>query len=184
MRKILRKSILLFFMLVGVCIMFSSVVIADPSIVSVVTDPANPKPESTVTVTANISGDDITSVKFNVSECNSKIGICINFYPINMERKSDGEYEATFTLQEKKGDTDYIEYSRFTVISNGITYTLNDKYKVNLSTDSGNNNQNGNNGPSNNNDDESKKGIPGFEVLTLLIALTIGIFLFKRMRLR
>lgn len=185
MKKMLRKIIVLFFMLVSLYVVFSSIAVADPAVVSIVTDPEYPVPESTVKVTVNITGDNISSVTLQVSECTSETGSCINFHTIDMDLNADGEYEAIFTLKDKDGSTDYIEYTKFTIISNDVTYTFNENYKVDLNIDSGNNNQNGENGSTNNNKEGDKdKGIPGFEILTLLIALTIGIFLFKRMRLR
>ena len=181
MRKILGKSIVLFFMLVGMCIMFSNVVIADPSIVSVVTDPANPKPESTVTVIANITGDGISSVYLTVSECiaEGESVACFEWQTVKMSNNSNnGLYEATFNLIDKLGRTNHIKYN-FTVISNGISYEFkDDSFRADLDTGSGNNNNN------NAGEKEKNKGIPGFETILMLIALVIGVILFKQKRSR
>ena len=54
--------------------LFMSIASADPSVGGITTDPASPTHQSTITVTATITGDDIESVTLTVQEC--KPGSC------------------------------------------------------------------------------------------------------------
>jgi len=179
MRNRLGRTIVLMLVFVGLCAMFSSVKAFDPSVVSVVTEPANPEPESTVTVTANITGDEISSVNLTVSECTDEGDnvACFAFQTVQMSLNSTGFYEATFTLKDTEGRSNHIKYE-LTVISNDTSFDFTDSsFRADLSEVPGDNNDTT---PAK----EEDKGIPGFEIMTLLMALVIGLILFKQKRLR
>lgn len=154
-------------------LMTSASVTADPIVDVVTTNPSSPVPQSTITITATISGDDITSVNVTVSEC--KIGLCFiyNIYP--MSQNDAGDWVAEATLQDASGESTYIKY-RFDVIDSGVEYTLDEDWKVNLTIENGNGDNGGNGGNGDGN------GIPGFEIITLFAAIIIGIILVRRKR--
>lgn len=151
-------------------LMTSASVTADPIVDEVTTNPSSPAPQSTITITATITGDDTTSVNVTVSEC--KIGLCFIYNTYPMSQNDAGDWVAEATLQDASGESTYIKYI-FDVIDSGVEYTLNEDWKVNLTIENGNSG-NGGNGGSN--------GIPGFEIITLLAAIIIGIILLRRKR--
>ena len=178
MKNRLGKTIVLMLVFVGLCAMFSNVNAADPSVISVETNPESPEPESTVTVTANITGDEISSVNLTVSECTDEGDnvACFAFQTVKMSLNSDGFYEANFTLKDAEGRSNHIKYE-LTVISNDTSFDFTDSsFRADLSEAPGDNNTT----PTK----EEDKGIPGFEIVFVLMALIIGLFLFKQKRLR
>ena len=163
-RKILIMIIVIFSLYIS-----SVNVIADPVVNEITTVPANPTPQSAITIIAGISGEDITSVNVTVSEC--KVGLCFiyNTYPMN--KNDAGDWEAHATLQDDSGDSTYIKYE-FNVTYSGQKKTLsNETWKVNLSIENSNNTPSDNNGKT-----------PGFEIITLLAAIIIGTVLLRKKR--
>jgi len=162
-RKILIMIIVIFSLYIS-----SVNVIADPVVNEITTVPANPTPQSAITIITGISGEDITSVNVTVSEC--KVGLCFiyNTYPMN--KNDAGDWEAQATLQDDSGDSTYIKY-QFEVIDSGVEYTLDKDLKVNLTIENNDNTTSDNNGKT-----------PGFEIITLLAAIIIGTVLLRKKR--
>ena len=180
----LNKSIkkLEYFIIIGFFLIsfvsLLSTVSADPTVNNIITNPSNPKPLSSVTVIANISGENITNVALTVSECSDETGLCyVN--PVlneNMTLNSNGNYEKEFTLKDADGRTDHIEY-RFTVNDNGEEYILDDdSFKTYLDLSS---NENGDGG---NGQDNGSGDTPGFELVLIFLAIIIGVIYYKKKR--
>lgn len=155
----------------------TNIISAEPTVNEITTTPTKPKPESTVKVVVNISGENISNVALTASECSDETGLCYE-NPIqnkNMTLSSDGNYETEFTLLDSDDRTDHIEY-RFIVTDDGKQYILqDDSYKTNLDLSSNNKNNAGDKG-SNSND------TPGFEMAFVFIALIIGMLYFTKKR--
>jgi len=155
----------------------SAGVIADPVVENITTYPTSPALLSTITVTVNITGENISSVDLMVSECDETVCFIYNAYQMN--KTESGDWTAEATLQDDSGRSTHIEY-RFGVNDSGVPYTLTDEnWRVDLATENGD--QNGNGGTTNN---EDSNGSPGFEIISLLVAVSIGLLLLKRKRLR
>lgn len=154
--------------------LFMSIASADPSVDGVTTDPASPTHQSTITVTATITGDDISSVTLTVSEC--KAGLCFIYNDYPMERNDDGDWVAEATLEDPNKVSTYIQYL-FDVVDNGVEFPdiTSDNWKVDLTIENGGS---GNGGG----DDNGGSGLPGFEIITLLGAIIIGIVLLRKKR--
>ena len=166
MRKILFATMVF----LSLCVS-SAIVNADPVVESVDTDPAEPTPQSEITVTATITGVDIVSVNLTVSECRRDTGTCFIYTDYKMEQNQDGDWFAEARLLDDSGVSDYISYI-FKINDDGVEYTLTGQWDVDLKIDSGN----GGNG------DNGGNGSPGFEIITVLAAIAIGILLIKRKR--
>lgn len=140
-------------------------VLADPVVDEITTDPTSPTHQSTITITATITGDDITSVNITVLEC--KVGLCFTYSTYIMSQNGEGNWVAEATLQDDSGRSTYIKYV-FNIVDSGVEYQdiTSDNWKVDLSID----------------DVNGGNGIPGFETITLLAAIIIGIILLRRMR--
>lgn len=157
----------------------SAGVIADPVVENITTDPTSPAPLSDITVTVNITGENISSVDLMISECDETVCFIYNAYP--MSKTESGDWTAEATLQDDSARSTHIEY-RFDVNDSGVPYTLTDEnWRVDLATENGD--QNGDGGTTNNGDSNGN-GSPGFEIISLLVAVSIGLLLLKRKRLR
>lgn len=148
-------------------------VIAEPVVESIITDPEAPTRFSTITVTAIISGNDITNVVLIAGECSDVEGVCFIYHQIPMTEITPDRYTSEVTLEKSK--TTYISYS-FDITHDGNTTRFQNVGRVDLSIDSGN----GDNSDTTN-DDESDD-IPGFEIITLLAAIILGTLFIKRKR--
>lgn len=138
---------------------------------TVTVDPAAPEIQGEVTFTATLDDENIVGVYMWVQECDAASGIC---YPdteqnLTMEQ-TGGTYTATTDLI-RTGVT-YLQYTLNVETSEGWIMYL-EKTKVNLTVDS-NGSTNGGNGGGN--------GTPGFEIITLLAAVSIGVLLLRRKR--
>jgi len=163
MTHINRKIMISIIILLGIFIE-CSIVTADPTIDQITTDPASPTHQSTINITAKISGDGITSVKVTVSECNDVDGICYFNTPYTMTKNGEGDWVAQATLKDT-GKSNYIKYT-FDVTDSERTHALSDSsWRVDIST------QNGGDNSQNNNKS------PGFEIIILLVAVIIGILI-------
>jgi len=174
----MRKIVILMVCLLNL-ILLVNIVLADPQLNSITTEPENPEPLAEVTVIANITGDDILEVRGIVSECIDKEGsgsACFNNINFDMSLNSNGLYESTIILEDDEDRSDHIEWI-FYVNDSGVEYGL-EGGKTYL--DLGNNNQNNNENPDQNNNSEEKT--PGFELILILGAIFIGIIYYKRKR--
>lgn len=163
MRKILVATIVC----LSLCISSVNVMAADPSVDNVTVVPAEPERESTITITANITSDDtISDVKLKIKECTATF--CHTEEEFTMSFVN-GNYEYQHDLQW--ADAIYFNYS-FVITYDSQEFET-EETKVLLKIDSGNG---GTNGGGNGN------GSPGFEIITLLAAIAIGILLLKRKR--
>ena len=163
MRKILVATIIC----LSLCISSVNVLAADPTVDNVTVVPAEPERESTITITATISSDDpISNVNLKIKECTDIF--CHAEDEVTMSLV-DGKYEYQYDLQW--ADAVYFNYS-FVITYDGQEFET-EETKVIIKVDSGNGGTNG--GSSNN-------GSPGFEIITLLAAIAIGILLLKRKR--
>lgn len=172
MRYIEKKVLIMTFVVLG--LYFSSAnVVADPVVENISIDPTNPAPLSTIIVTANIYGEDITNVNLSVGECNRSAGVCYVYHEIPMTEKTEGQYTAEVILEKPKAS--YISFT-FDITYDGETKRLeNDSWDVDLFIESGN-------GDTTNGGDGNI--IPGFEIIYLLIAIIIGLLLHRNKRSR
>ena len=156
----------LIILLVGM-LLFVSTISAVPEIEGITFEPQNPEPLSTVTFTATILGDGITSVRIIIQEC--KEDIC--FIQNNFSMSQQGtEYRAEVQLE--RDETTYVKYYLVIEDSEGWTNFKDDIKQFDLTLPS-NGNQNGGNGDSS----------PGFEIILALISIFLIVMLFKRKRL-
>jgi len=169
MRRTIKN---VFFMMLVACLFMTNLVnAADPT---VTVDPEAPIAESTVSFTAELDDEDVIGVWLKVQECNANSGIC---FPDSLQNISmteqDSEYKASVTLSHD--DATYIQYTIYVETSEGLLEYLKDT-KINLSE------QQNSNGTGNGGDDDN--GTPGFEVISLLLAVLVGVSLLKRKRFR
>ena len=157
-----------------ICFLLSNVVSADPTVNSVETAPESPKPLSTFTVLATITGENIISVNVTVSECSDDTGSCYaNSGNLPMTLNADGKYEVEVTLIDDKDRSDHVQYA-FIINDDGIDYTLaEDDWKTYLDLEV-------DNGPTNGN--EENNNTPGFELLLVIIAMIVGVLIYKKKR--
>ena len=162
----MKKILIAIFVILG--LYGSSInVIGEPVVESITTVPTNPFPLSTITVKANITGENISIVNLTVIECSETACFAYKIYQMN--KTDSGDWVVNATLQDDKNRTTFVKY-KFEVVSDGVLYLLEDDFwRVDLTIDSEDGDQNGG-------------SIPGFEIITLLIAVSIGILLFKRKR--
>jgi PKD repeat protein len=140
-------------------------VATDPQVETVTFNPSEPAVQSTVTVTATITGDTVEAVRFIYKECDPEL--CKLTENISMTETSEGVYEATFTLTYDKAT--YMTY-HFNIKSGGSWKEI-DKVDITLQPkQNGDSNGNGSN-PS-----------PGFELLLVLVALSVLVILFGKKR--
>ncbi|MEE9572722.1 MAG: hypothetical protein V3W20_06740 [Candidatus Neomarinimicrobiota bacterium] len=151
--------------------LFMSIASADPSVDGVTTDPASPTHQSTITVTATITGDDISSVNLTVSEC--KEGLCFIYTDYTMTQNDNGDWVAEATLEDTSKVSTYIQYL-FAVVDDGVEFPdiTSDDWKVDLTIENGGSGNGGNGG----------NGLPGFGIITLLVAIIIGTVLLRKKR--
>ncbi|MFO8077283.1 MAG: hypothetical protein R6U21_01375, partial [Thermoplasmatota archaeon] len=136
-------------------------------------DPAQPKPQGTVTFTVTIpTAETITNAVIYVEECESGLCFTDNFNETMTKTGSD-TYEATITLRHKTAVE--IKYRVGYATSSGWTWYPADAgnaISVNLDT-SGNNGGGGDNGGSD---------TPGFEAIAFIAAVSFILFMFFKRR--
>jgi len=168
MRNILVVSIVF----LGLCLAGSGVV-AESVVSNVSVSPTEPEPLSTITITATITSDEeIETVNLVIKECigtPEESGLCYTPETKEMTSAGDDIYTIDYSLQHS--DAGYFGY-HFEI--NGVEYGDGDTNVVLKAGSS-----NGGNGGG---DDDN--GSPGFELISLLIAISIGVFLLKRKRSR
>ncbi|UCF13062.1 MAG: hypothetical protein JSW06_02085 [Thermoplasmatales archaeon] len=173
MMKNKNRHVLLISILILGLYFSSANVVADPVVENISIDPTNPAPLSTITITANIDGENITNVNLSVGECNKTAGVCYVYHQITMTEKTEGQYTAELTLEKSKAS--YISFA-FDITYDGETKKLeDDSWDVDLSIESGNGDTtNGGDGDS----------VPGFEIIYFLITISIGILVHRNKRSR
>ncbi|OGS41124.1 MAG: hypothetical protein A3K77_00320 [Euryarchaeota archaeon RBG_13_31_8] len=141
---------------------------ANPTIENITTNPVKPKPLSTFTVIASITGENIISLNVTISECTEQPPAqCFKSHPnIPMTLNDNGKYEAEVTLTGTQDSIDHVQYL-FIINDNGNEYQIGDM-KTYLDIETNNNG--------------SDNGSPGFELIILLIAMFISLIFFKRKR--
>jgi hypothetical protein len=140
---------------------------AEPVLESFTIDPVEPTPLSDITVTANIQGEDITSVVVHIKECNQNQGVCFSEQSGEMNYLEPGKYQAQFTLVETEAD--YIQYY-FDIIIDGEEVRLDETWTIDLLVNS--------------NDNNGDNGTPGFEFVILIASIGVGVLFFRKKRLR
>jgi hypothetical protein len=167
---------LVFFLIFCLFLSMASVVSADPTVNSITTEPESPKPLSTFTVIADISGENIISVKVTISECTEgppSEQCFVPHYNLVMELNDEGKYETEVTLTGTQASIDHVQYL-FTIDDNGTEYALTEKdWRTYLDIDS-------DNGGTNGGGDEN--GSPGFELVLILIAVSIAFIIYRKKR--
>lgn len=170
MKYVKRNVLIASIVILGLCLM-NTTVLAEPTVDSVSTEPTNPTHQAAITVTAAITGEDITSVKILVGECDSRTGVCFIWSTHDMEQNGNGDWVATATLEDTSGVSNYISY-KFEIVDGGTQYNLTDEsWEIDITIES----DNGDNG-----DDDN--GSPGFEIIVFLAAIAISVILLKRKR--
>jgi len=168
MKKILTAAIII----LSLCLT-SAISVAEPVVEDVTITPAEPEVKDTVTITATItSEDEIDEVTLRIKECDENM--CMPTESFQMELEDGNTYTYTDELTYAKAT--YFGY-QFIITSNG-TETETEFTNVTLQP-AENGGTNGGNGG-----DDDGNGIPGFELVPLLIAIIIGVLLLRRKRSR
>lgn len=139
-----------------------------PTIGEVVLNPEKPTPQSDVTFSVDVTGDNVSSVWLVFEEC--KQGLCYKNENISMP-KEGVSYETEVTLGHE--DSTYITY-HVEVNSNG-EWTHSESVNLTLA-EKPNGDQNGDNG-------NTGKKTPGFELMPFIVAVGLGVLLLRRKRL-
>lgn len=165
-RKVLSASI---FML-GISFAFAGMCAGDePNVVDIKLEPEEPTPGSAITFTLEISSqDDPIDVRILVDECKEDFCFAGGFNE-SMDMIESGVYQAKITLS--RTETTYIQYHVEIQMEEGWYAYDTSELNLKIDTDNGDG-QNGGN------------GTPGFEILTFLIAVSIGVLILRRKRLR
>ena len=135
--------------------------VGDGPNVDITLNPAQPAPKSIVTVSVDISDDNISTVRLLINECNKEVGVCHMPQNISMNKVDDETYEADVQLEYD--DVTSITY-HLAVKSDG-KWTIYNEYTTALSTNSVDSN-----------------GSPGFETMAFLITTACVLFLFKKFK--
>ena len=170
-KKFGPKILILIFVNVLFLIAVGNLVYADPIVGDILVTPSHPAPLSDVTFSVEIEGNDISSVRLIMRECNKETGVC-HAPPQNVSMTNVGgnTYEAEVTLIHN--DVNSITYN-IEIKSEGkwIEY---DESTTTLNVKSGDTDSNGN----------DSNNTPGFEILTFLVAVICVVMILKRMRLK
>jgi hypothetical protein len=169
-KNVRKNTIFVIVLFLGLCLSIVSVK-ADP-VIDVTIDPVEPEPHDTVMFYATITSDEeILEVRIIMQECNDQI--CFSRSNESMDLVGD-VYQEKFELE--KSTATYIKY--WLEVYTADSYTETDPTNVTLKIESGNGNGNGDE----NGDEDGGDDSPGFEILTLLIAVSIAFILLKRKR--
>lgn len=173
MKRILTATIII----LSLCVS-SAIAVAEPVVEDVTLSPEEPKVKDTVTITADITSDEvIDEVTLRIKECDNQMCMPTESYQMDLE---DGKYTVTDDLTYAKAT--YFEYQIIITIGENETYypdASDDKEFVHIelqpADDGGTDGGNGGDGDG---------GIPGFELVPLLVAIIIGVLLLRRKRSR
>ncbi len=127
--------------------------------------PSSPAPQSTITLSISLSGDEPSEVRVRVEECNGNSGICFaDVQNVSMSLVSTGSYQTSVTL--KHSDATYINCTVLAKVDGN--WVLSAKWKrVDLSEIP---------------DGAGGNGTPGFELVVLLVAVGLSFILIRRKR--
>lgn len=157
--------------ILGLCFTSSAdVVDLELTLLNFTVYPEEPAPLSTISFTASFNWDNITLVKITAKECSADLGICFSQQIETMTLTETEEYQAEITLIEDRAT--YIQYYFDITTEDAEVRLLEDTWKFNLTTQT------------NGNDGNDKNNSLGFEVIAFVIAITFGVLLFSRKRLR
>ena len=159
--KFRRIGITYLFCIISFLLIINTVYAANPTIGEIKLEPANPAPQSEITISTDITGEDVSEVKIIISECNKDTGLCHISRNVSMNKKSGDTYEAKIMLQWD--DVNTIKYQ--IILESVGKWIKSDEFSADLSMDSGDSN-----------------GSPGFESMVFLIAIVSFILLFKRFK--
>ncbi len=169
MRDNMRKFLIAIIVIVGLCISTSGVMAASEP--TIVLDPEEPTPQSTVLFTVTIpDSETVSNVRLIVKECKEGDICFTDSFNESMTEKDVDAFEVEITL--KHDTATYIEY-HVGYLNNDV-WEESDSEKLDLKIESNNGNSNGGNDDTN--------GTPGFEFIPFLAAISIGILLFRRKR--
>lgn len=161
------KIVLSIMILLG--IYFSAMGLATASDRYVSIDPAVPVAGSSVTFTAEIY--DVNAVYIIVAECTSEF--CYPSQKVLMPKINDDTYEILVFLQHDKAV--YIQYEL--MVESDMGWKTFEMVKVDLL-------EKPDNGDQTNDASNDDNGTPGFEVVSVMMSIIIGMLLFQRKRLR
>jgi hypothetical protein len=164
-----KKIIINYFICISLFFLLITTVSAEnPTIGEIKLEPANPAPESEVTISTDITGGNVSNVRLIISECNKETGVCHIPRNISMSKKSGDTYEIEIMLEWD--DATSIKYQ--IRLENDGAWIIYDEYTSALSTPSGGSDTTGDN----------SNGSPGFEIIIFLIALIGVILSFKKFK--
>jgi len=166
-----RKCMLLVVIMSIFVATLCSSVEADLTFGEISISPLSPPAQSTVKLSIPLSGDTPSEVRVTVEECDGRTGICFSdIQNVSMSLISMGNYQTSVTLRHASAT--YINCTIVAKMNN--TWIHSPKWKiVNLSEDSnGNTNGNGN----------GDNGIPGFELVLVVIAIGVSLMVIRRKR--
>jgi hypothetical protein len=149
-------------------LMANLVYAAEPT---VTTEPEEIVKQSTFTFTVELDDEDVTSVWLFIQECDASTGTCFpeTIQNISMTEQ-DGKYQTPVTISHERAS--YIQYTINVETSEGWESYLKLTKIYLTEVQNGNGTDNGDNG----------NGSPGFELITLLAAVVIGIILLRKKR--
>jgi len=172
MKSIKKNILIVSIVFLGLCLS-SNGVVAEFVVEDVDITPSQPEPLSTITITATITSDEVIgTVNLVIKECRGtpeESGLCYTPETYEMIPSGDDTYTVDYDLHYS--DAGYFGY-HFEV--DGVSSTEEDTNVV-LKVKA-------NNGGDDDGDDDN--GSPGFELISLLIAVAIGVILLKRKRSR
>ena len=174
--KLMTKKICIYGIILGMLLLTSSVSSAVPVLKGTIRlSPTIPEPEETVTFTADIEYYDYADkVYLIVDEC--KDGFCyIDGNNKSMDDNGNGEFETEITL--KHDDAKEIEYHIAIKVKDypGVDWSYSEIETKDLDTSGGSSSNVDDNGNGSND-------APGFELVFLLMAIIVGVVLFRRKR--
>jgi hypothetical protein len=173
MKRNLGQIVVIGYIFIGFLLTMSVLAEGIPSIGEISVSPEHPAKQSDVTFTVDITGDDISSVRIIINECNKPLKIC-HAPPqnISMNNVDNDTYQAVVTLEWD--DVTSITY-HVIVKSNG-EWTEYREHTTSLSIPSeestGSNDSNGSN------------STPGFETILFIIALISVVILSRKFKLK
>lgn len=163
-----KRTIMISILATIFCIsVLSNTVIADPTVDEISINPTSPTPKSTVTITADVSGDNLEEVKLRFKECNDVL--CHRNQNLSMTLV-DGSYQASYTLESD--DSTYVEYW-LEIKSEGSWYKFEDDSMIT------NLDRFGNSGSTTDDADDSNKS-PGFEIVLVFLSFLVIFFVYKK----
>jgi len=170
MKNIKRNIISGVILLLGLYLSTLSVSAEIATVDQVTINPEEPELLSTVNFTADITGDDISTVNLIVGECDDVTGVCYKYHRVTMTKLPTGEYQAEVTLASSKATYIYCEF--LITNSSGFSEQIkDDSWKFNLSIEA-----DGTNGGADTNES------PGFELVLMLVSIVVVVFLIYRKR--